>query len=157
MYSVGGIFPRYPSIEIQFTLFLGCPYEKGAARLARHGDLYPNGAHEVLFPGENNHFEVWDIEDLVQLGRKNTGCPFFAARTLAKGAEIVFCPYQYLLDPAIRSSLKINFENSVVIIDEAHNVEDTCRETGRFLPLDSLVKLAVLIPPLKISSPPSIT
>lgn len=50
-----------------------------------------------LRPGPQ--LEVWDIEDLVQLGRKRRGCPYFTAKSLAQNAEIIFCPYNYLIDP----------------------------------------------------------
>ena len=30
----------------------------------------------------------------------------------------------------MRESLGINIENSIVVVDEAHNIEDTCREAG---------------------------
>lgn len=51
--------------------------------------------------------QAWDIEDLVSLGRKLRACPYFAARELMVGADIVFCPYNYLLDPQIRDSVSI--------------------------------------------------
>lgn len=47
-----------------------------------------------------------------------TGCPFFASKKLIKKAQIVFCPYQYLIDSAIRESTGITFENAIIIIDE---------------------------------------
>jgi Fanconi anemia group J protein len=34
-------------------------------------------------------------------------------------AEIIFCPYNYLLDPIIRDTLDINLDGAVVIFDEA--------------------------------------
>ena len=40
----------------------------------------------------------------------------------AAGADIVFMPYIYLIDESYRSNFNINFENSVIIFDEAHNV-----------------------------------
>ena len=51
-------------------------------------------------------------------------CPFFLSREMADSAEILFMPYQYLLDGRTRATLNnIPWENSVVIFDEAHNVE----------------------------------
>ena len=66
---------------------------------------------------------VWDIEDMVAAGRKKGACPYYAARELMAGAHIVFCPYNYLLDPVIRAKFSIDLAQHVIILDEAHNVE----------------------------------
>lgn len=49
--------------------------------------------------------EAWDIEDLVALGKRLRACSYFAARELMQEALIIFCPYNYLLDPMIRESV----------------------------------------------------
>jgi len=41
---------------------------------------------------------ILDIEDLVKLGQKQRVCPYFMARELKKDADIVFMPYNYILD-----------------------------------------------------------
>ena len=35
-------------------------------------------------------------------------CPYFAARQLRETADIVFCPYNYLIDPLIRQSVGVS-------------------------------------------------
>ena len=45
----------------------------------------------------------------------------------AENAELIFCPYNYLLDPVIRRAVQIDLEDAVIILDEAHNIEDICR------------------------------
>lgn len=47
--------------------------------------------------------QVHDIEELATSCRKATTCPYFAARDLALEAELVFCPYTYLVDPVVRA------------------------------------------------------
>ncbi len=69
--------------------------------------------------------QVGDIEDLVQLGRDTKTCPYFAARTSAKQAELVTLPYNLLLQKDARQALGISLEGCVVLIDEAHNLIDT--------------------------------
>ncbi|KAK1868196.1 hypothetical protein I4F81_010690 [Pyropia yezoensis] len=71
---------------------------------------------------------VHDIEELVAVGREVRGCPYFAARTLMTTADLVLCPYSYLADPLVRAAMAIDLDGAVVIIDEAHNIEDVCRE-----------------------------
>jgi Fanconi anemia group J protein len=66
---------------------------------------------------------VFDIEDLVKLGKKEAGCPYYAARIISDDADIVFMPYNYLIDPLIRESCDIKLEKNIVILDEAHNIE----------------------------------
>ena len=65
----------------------------------------------------------WDLEDLVSAGRRVRGCPYYATRELLPSADIVFCPYNYLIDPIIRASMDINPSNAIIILDEAHNIE----------------------------------
>ncbi|XP_037292848.1 Fanconi anemia group J protein isoform X2 [Manduca sexta] len=81
--------------------------------------------HETMPP-------AFDIEDLVRAGEEKTACPYYAARLMAQQAHIIFCPYNYLIDRGIRSSLNINLTGEIVIIDEAHNIEDVCRDAGTF-------------------------
>jgi len=56
------------------------------------------------------HEEVLDIEDLVKVGRKLSNCPFFMARELKTRADIVFMPYNYLLDITTRKRMEIKLE-----------------------------------------------
>ncbi|KAI4896648.1 hypothetical protein NFI96_029906, partial [Prochilodus magdalenae] len=76
--------------------------------------------------------QAWDIEELVRLGSKLRSCAYYAARELMQEACIVFCPYNYLLDPLIRESMEINLQGQIVVLDEAHNIEDCARESASF-------------------------
>ncbi|KAI8891940.1 hypothetical protein BC833DRAFT_654057 [Globomyces pollinis-pini] len=67
--------------------------------------------------------EIWDIEDIVTAGKKLQACPYYAARNLSKSADVVFAPYNYIVDPLIRNSMDMELEDSVLIVDEAHNIE----------------------------------
>ncbi|NWX92194.1 FANCJ protein, partial [Nothoprocta ornata] len=101
----------------------------------KHGKscLYYHGVHKLseyhTLQLAHQKCQAWDIEDLVSLGKKLRACAYFAARELMLGADIVFCPYNYLLDPQIRESMDINLKGQVVILDEAHNIEDSARES----------------------------
>uniref|UniRef100_A0A7N6BZX1 DNA 5'-3' helicase n=1 Tax=Anabas testudineus TaxID=64144 RepID=A0A7N6BZX1_ANATE len=74
--------------------------------------------------------QAWDIEDLVALGKRIRSCSYYAARELKQTASIIFCPYNYLLDPMIRESMEINLAGQILVLDEAHNIEDCARESA---------------------------
>ncbi|XP_047563183.1 Fanconi anemia group J protein isoform X2 [Lutra lutra] len=76
--------------------------------------------------------KAWDIEELVSLGKKLKACPYYTARELIEDAHIIFCPYNYLLDAQIRESMDINLKEQIVILDEAHNIEECARESASY-------------------------
>eukprot|EP01012_Entosiphon_sulcatum_P020257 TRINITY_DN25237_c0_g1_i1.p1 TRINITY_DN25237_c0_g1~~TRINITY_DN25237_c0_g1_i1.p1 ORF type:complete len:1030 (+),score=110.86 TRINITY_DN25237_c0_g1_i1:1913-5002(+) len=100
--------------------------QKGGAQNALCRGL--TRAHRCVFHNGTANYkrslatEPMDIEDLVQAGKQNTFCPFFLERELQVTADIVFMPYNYLVDPSLRASLGVSLRNAAVVIDEAHNV-----------------------------------
>lgn len=70
--------------------------------------------------------KAWDIEELVGLGRKLKACPYYTARELVDDADIVFCPYNYLLDAQIRESVSTYGDWKFLLL------RDKCDECGSF-------------------------
>lgn len=52
-----------------------------------------------------------------------SGCSYFAAHSMAEDAELIFCPYNYIINPIIREGLEVNMRGSIIILDEAQYVE----------------------------------
>uniref|UniRef100_A0A4W6E8K8 Regulator of telomere elongation helicase 1 n=1 Tax=Lates calcarifer TaxID=8187 RepID=A0A4W6E8K8_LATCA len=75
---------------------------------------------------------ILDVEDLVKFGKKQRVCPYYLSRSLKQQADVIFMPYNYLLDPKSRRAHNIELNGAVVIFDEAHNVEKTCEESTSF-------------------------
>uniref|UniRef100_A0A182PWK2 Regulator of telomere elongation helicase 1 homolog n=1 Tax=Anopheles epiroticus TaxID=199890 RepID=A0A182PWK2_9DIPT len=86
---------------------------------------------------------VLDIEDLVTVGQKLKACPYFLSKELVEQADVIFMPYNYLLDPKARKSNGLSLQNSVIILDEAHNVEKMCEELGSTQLRSSDIALAI--------------
>ncbi|RWW72116.1 hypothetical protein BHE74_00020096 [Ensete ventricosum] len=60
-------------------------------------------------------------------------CPYYISRELHKVVDILFAPYNYLIDPGNRRSLSgIQWNNAVFIFDEAHNLESICADAASF-------------------------
>jgi len=49
---------------------------------------------------------------------------------MARLANVVLVPYGYLLAENIRKTLKIDWQNSIIIIDEAHNIIEEAEEAA---------------------------
>ena len=113
----------------------GCPYQSNVkSKLATHHavNAYRGGTKEA-----------WDLEDLVKVGKKVRACPYFATRELRPKSDIIFCPYNYLIEPLIRKSLDINLKNQIVILDEAHNIEDSARDAASWKVTQENVREAI--------------
>jgi regulator of telomere elongation helicase 1 len=87
------------------------------------GSLFKDGG------GGGNNSSICDIEDFVTEQKKKRVCPYFKSRDLSSEADIIFVPYNYLLDASIRATLSLNLQGSIVILDEAHNVMKTCEDS----------------------------
>ncbi|XP_029650063.1 regulator of telomere elongation helicase 1-like isoform X1 [Octopus sinensis] len=75
---------------------------------------------------------IVDIEDLVNIGLQRKLCPYYLSIDLKKDADIIFMPYNYLLDPKSRKSNGIELEGNIIIFDEAHNLEKICEDSASF-------------------------
>nr|CAG4641470.1 EOG090X01B4 [Eurycercus lamellatus] len=80
-----------------------------------HGKEFP------LSPG------VYNLDDLKDFGQKKGWCPYFLARYTIIHANIVVYSYHYLLDPKIAEVVSKEIsKSSVVVFDEAHNIDNVC-------------------------------
>ncbi|KAL6076448.1 Regulator of telomere elongation helicase 1, variant 2 [Balamuthia mandrillaris] len=105
------------------------------------GDFRDHKCRSLVSSGSCNYFnnvkeniglgqDIADIEDLVRIGHYHEVCPYYLSRELEHSADIVFAPYNYLIDPAIRRSLGIDLHNTILVFDEAHNLESICEEVA---------------------------
>ena len=70
---------------------------------------------------------AYNIDDLKSLGGRQGFCPYFLARWAIGQAQIVVYSYHYLLDPKIADVVSKELaRNSVVVFDEAHNIDNIC-------------------------------
>ncbi|KAG7393803.1 General transcription and DNA repair factor IIH helicase subunit XPD [Phytophthora boehmeriae] len=72
---------------------------------------------------------VYSVEDLKELGIKKGWCPYFLTRYVVTFADVVVYNYQYMLDPKVSTLVSRSFEKeSIVVFDEAHNIDNVCIE-----------------------------
>ncbi|CAN8061699.1 unnamed protein product [Agarophyton chilense] len=87
---------------------------------------------ENLANSQELDHQPWDIEELVELGKKHCGCPYYASHHLYQKAQLILCPYSFLIDPICKKARGINVSGDIVIFDEAHNIESYARESASF-------------------------
>ncbi|CAI7837339.1 unnamed protein product, partial [Closterium sp. NIES-54] len=81
------------------------------------------GQEAALPPG------VYTLQDLRAFGREKGWCPYFLARHMINLANVVVYNYQYLLDPKVSGIISRELEReSIVVFDEAHNIDNVCIE-----------------------------
>lgn len=66
--------------------------------------------------------KVCDIEDLVTYGRAHKSCAYFGTHSAIPQAEVILAPYTLVLHKKNREAVGIDLQNSVLLIDEAHNI-----------------------------------
>ena len=59
-------------------------------------------------------------------------CPYYLQKNRVECADIILMPYNYLIDSKIRENFKIDYANTIVIIDEAHNVGKVSEDVASF-------------------------
>ncbi len=93
---------------------------------------YTNNQNMDSLISELHGLQVWDIEEATHEGKVKRGCPYMAVRSILSDTSpnLVLCPYNYILDKSIRESMKLDLEGAVIVFDEAHNLEDTCRSAA---------------------------
>lgn len=77
-------------------------------------------------------WDPMDIEELHRFGKDHTMCPYFGNKDRATGADVVFMPYNYLIDEKIRENFDISYKDCIIIFDEAHNIASSSEEVSSF-------------------------
>ncbi|KAF7683931.1 ATP-dependent DNA helicase chl1 [Astathelohania contejeani] len=66
-----------------------------------------------------------DIEELISTGKTNNFCPYYFLKDYSKRCEIIFLPYSLLFTKEGRKSVNLDIKNSIIIVDEAHNIYES--------------------------------
>eukprot|EP00347_Sterkiella_histriomuscorum_P009407 403341333 len=126
-----------------------CPYYNGGEKRIFETELNVNPFFEKMQQKILTQ-PVYDIEDLNKVGKMHSLCPYYLARSKLSNVDIAVIPYHYILTPSIRRKLPLKIENSVIIFDEAHNLERICEEIMSFkLSVDKLIQCEKILQKLE--------
>ena len=110
------------------TAASSCVYHRKLQEHKRKHGVVPHPQEQI----EEASRTVPDIEDFVAASKREELCPFYYARELQSSSDVLFLPYNYLLDPRTRRALNINLSRDVLVFDEAHNIEKVCADAASF-------------------------
>lgn len=72
---------------------------------------------------------VYDLEELKKWGKARGWCPYYLTRQAINHANILVFNYQYMLDPKVAKMVSKELEaESIIVFDEAHNIDSVCIE-----------------------------
>ena len=81
-------------------------------------------------------WEVVDIEDLVIAGKSHSSCPYYLQKERLPEADVILTSYSHLINQQIsggnKGGFNIDLEDSLLIIDEGHNISENCDESMSF-------------------------
>ncbi|KAL7674085.1 hypothetical protein ACOME3_000365 [Neoechinorhynchus agilis] len=112
-----------------------CRFDNG--RIRNHNDVWGNIGCKRPLKCQNYRSCVFDVNEMVQVGKR--------LKELAEQSELILCPYNFLLDPRIRDSVPamVLDQQSIVIFDEAHNIDDLARDALSFLFVKTNIELCL--------------
>lgn len=89
-----------------------------------HEKLYDYEQHNLIPSG------VYSFDALVNYCKDEGTCPYFTVRRMIPFCNIIIYSYHYILDPKIaeRVSRELS-KDSIIIFDEAHNIDNVCIES----------------------------
>ncbi|XP_042661525.1 general transcription and DNA repair factor IIH helicase subunit XPD isoform X2 [Tyto alba] len=94
----------------------------GSLPACRFFEEFDTHGREVPIP-----YGIYNLDDLKAHGRQKGWCPYFLARYSILHANIIVYSYHYLLDPKIADLVSKELaRKSVVVFDEAHNIDNVC-------------------------------
>jgi DNA excision repair protein ERCC-2 len=73
---------------------------------------------------------VWTLDDIKAYGIREGICPYFAVRRMMPYVHVIVYSFHYLLDPKVAEQVSKEMDkNSIVVFDEAHNIDNVCIES----------------------------
>lgn len=102
-----------------------------------HEKLYEKDPTNLIPPG------VYSFEQLLKYCKAEGTCPYFTIRRMMPLCNIVIYSYHYLIDPKIAERVSKDLSgDSIVIFDEAHNIDNVCIESLSMDITDDVLKKA---------------
>jgi DNA excision repair protein ERCC-2 len=96
----------------------------GSVETCSYYDNYQAAGEATCIPSG-----VYDLVELKKWGKSRGWCPYYLTRQAINHANILVFNYQYMLDPKVAKMVSKELEaESIIVFDEAHNIDSVCIE-----------------------------
>ena len=113
--SINGLNPGTINLKCKYAKKKGeCRFYKGRTKQDKGWSAY----------------DGLTVDELKKISKIYNFCPYFFEKDKSKHADLVFLPYNYIFDMKIALRTNLILKNSILIIDEAHNLQDICCDSA---------------------------
>nr|ASF90271.1 hypothetical protein SPAR02645 [Bartheletia paradoxa] len=104
--------------------------KKGKVVDSRCRDMTSSFELGKLEPGNLIPDGIWTLDQIKTYGKEKGICPYFAVRRMMPFADVIIYSFHYLLDPKVAEQVSKEIsDESIVVFDEAHNIDNVCIES----------------------------
>jgi len=123
----------------QESFYTACERKRQKAECVFYGNA--KGYNKIEEAKAENRFKVLlqdygcakDHHELIKLGNEQLACPYEWLIELASASDVIIADYYHVMSPSIRDiflmKIKKRIEDSIIIIDEAHNLAPRIRSS----------------------------
>lgn len=96
----------------------------GSVRTCSYFDTFRAAGEATSMPSG-----IYSLDELKKWGASKNWCPYYLTRQALNHANVLVFNYQYMLDPKVAKMVSKELESeSIIVFDEAHNIDSVCIE-----------------------------
>ena len=98
--------------------------QPGSVQTCSYYDAFQSAGEATSLPSG-----IYDLHQLKVWGKRRNWCPYYLTRQAINHANVLVFNYQYMLDPKVAKMVSKELEaESIIVFDEAHNIDSVCIE-----------------------------
>ena len=123
-YCINENFKGLSNEKLKKNCYEACRKKHYNNNLIQKCKYFENIKSEKKFEKLKNKFYNMNITQLKMNGEFHEFCPYYYSSKISNHVDLLLLPYNYVLEQKLFQKQGLELKNSILIFDEAHNVED---------------------------------